>query len=51
MSPDVSHSLDVTLTLAHLRIVHMGNPEVGNFEYIGHQDTPQNGQNVPFYTN
>ena len=30
-----------TLTLAHLRIGHMeGNPEVGNSEYMGHQDCP-----------
>ena len=31
----------VNLTLAHLRIGHMeGNPEVGNSEYMGHQDCP-----------
>ena len=30
-----------TLTVAHLRIGHMeGNPEVGNSEYMGHQDCP-----------
>ena len=31
----------VNLTVAHLRIGHMeGNPEVGNSEYMGHQDCP-----------
>ena len=33
--------LRLNLTLAHLRIGHMeGNPEVGNSEYMGHQDCP-----------
>ena len=33
--------LMVNLTVAHLRIGHMeGNPEVGNSEYMGHQDCP-----------
>ena len=31
----------ITLTLAHLRIGYLvGNPEVGNSEYVGHQDCP-----------
>ena len=31
----------MNLTLAHLRIAYMvGNLEVGNSEYIGHQDCP-----------
>ena len=31
----------ITLTLAHLRIAYMvGNLEVGNSEYMGHQDCP-----------
>ena len=31
----------ITLTLAHLRIGYLvGNPEVGNSDYMGHQDCP-----------
>ena len=33
--------IKITLTLAHLRIGYLvGNPEVGNSEYVGHQDCP-----------
>ena len=33
--------MKITLTLAHLRIGYLvGNPEVGNSEYMGHQDCP-----------
>ena len=38
---DHHHGHWITLTLAHLRIGYLvGNPEVGNSEYVGHQDCP-----------